>query len=352
MRAVSAVPSHTHTIIPIAGTLAMFDRLPHLQPNLDRIVALIREAHNVLVTMHCRPDGDAAGSAIAMRHILLAMGKDVTVFNVDEIPANFAFLRGAEAIVHELGDTSGFDLCLVLDCAEPSLLGRKFPVERITCPIAYIDHHSVPYEGCVVNLHDAKASAVGEILFHLCGALGVALTQDIARALYTSIITDTGSFRYTSTSADSMRVCSHLLATDFDVWEVASYIYENNPVEKVRLLALVLQTLWLSPDGKLACLHANRRMLKQCHCSGAMTDGFINYARSIAGVEVSIFLTQLENDLYRLSFRSRGTIDVSVIAAGFGGGGHKNAAACTLRGSVESIRNQVNDMLHEKFFAD
>lgn len=329
----------------------MFDRLSHLKPNLDKLVGILQNAQKILVTMHCRPDGDAAGSAIAMGHMLKALHKDVTVFNVDEIPENFRFLKGADDIVHELTCTD-FDLCLVLDCAEPSLLGRKFPNDKITCPRAYIDHHSIPWTDCLVNLHDSKASAVGEILFHLCQALGVELTQDIARALYTSIITDTGSFRYTSTSADAMRVCAHLLATDFDVWEVASYIYENNPIEKIKLLGLVLQTLWISKNGKLACLYANRNMLKKCHCSGAMTDGFINYARSIAGVEVSIFITQLEYDLYRLSFRSRGNIDVSVIAASFGGGGHKNAAACTLRGSVESIRTMVEELLNAKFFPE
>ncbi|MBQ9394180.1 MAG: bifunctional oligoribonuclease/PAP phosphatase NrnA [Proteobacteria bacterium] len=325
----------------------MFDRLAHLQPNIDKIVPIIMNAERILVSMHCRPDGDAAGSAIAMGLMLKALGKAYTVFNVDEIPDTFTFLNGASEIVHKLSDFD-YDLCIVLDCAEPTLLGRKFPHDDLKCPRVFIDHHSVPYTECLVNLHDSKASAVGEILFHLCNALHVELTKDIAAALYTSIITDTGSFRYTSTSADAMRVCSFLLATDIDVWDIASNIYENVPAEKMRLLGLVLQTLWISKDGKLACLHANRQMLKKCHCSGAMTDGFINYARSIHGVEVSIFLTQLENDLYRLSFRSRGNIDVSVIAAQFGGGGHKNAAACTLNGSVESIREQVETIFHDK----
>ena len=327
----------------------MFDRLAHLQPNLDKIVPIIQKSEKILVSMHCRPDGDATGSAIAMVLMLCALKKNVTLFNVDEIPDTFTFLTGADAIVHELTDDD-FDLCIILDCADPSLLGRKFPFEKITCPSVYIDHHSVPFENCLVNLHDSKASAVGEILFHLCRALDVELTQDIAAALYTSIITDTGSFRYTSTSADSMRICSYLLATDIDVWDIASHIYENVPAEKLRLLGLVLQTLWISRDGKLACLHANRQMLKKCHCSGAMTDGFINYARSIRGVEVSIFLTQLAEDLYRLSFRSRGNIDVSQIAAKFGGGGHKNAAACTINGSVESIRSMVENICVKEIF--
>ena len=321
-----------------------FDRYEHLKPNLDKMVEIIHGAQKVLVTMHCRPDGDAAGSAIAMRHILLALGKEVTVYNVDPIPDTFAFLNGAEAIVSEITDWN-FDLCIVLDCGDPSLLGRKFPYDKLTFPRVFIDHHSVPYQDCLVNLHDSKASAVGEILFHLVHALDVELTKDIAAALYTSIITDTGSFRYTSTSADSMRVCSYLLATDIDVWNIASNIYENNPAEKIRLLGFVLRTLWLSEDGKLACLYANRQMLRQCHCPGSMTDGFINYARSIKGVEVSIFLTELDRNLYRVSFRSRGNIDVSKIASQFGGGGHKNAAACTQSGTIDEIRDRIVDVL-------
>lgn len=325
-----------------------FDRLSHLAPNLTKMVELISASQRILVTMHCRPDGDAAGSAIAMMHILRTLHKDVVVFNVDPIPDNFSFLKGSGEIVHEL-DNVEFDLCLILDCADPSLLGRKFPYDKITCPRAFVDHHSVPWKDCCLNLHDDKASAVGEILFHLMNALEVKLTREIAEALYTSIITDTGSFRYTSTSADSMRVSGYLLATGIDVWNICSHIYEDNPVEKIRLLGLVLQTLWVSRDGRLASLHANRQMLRKCHCSGALTDGFINYARSIHGVEVSIFMTQLEDDLYRLSFRSRGEIDVSAIASSFGGGGHHNAAACTLRGSVESIRGQVERILGELY---
>lgn len=322
-----------------------FDRFEHLKPNLDRIVEIIHGAQNVLVTMHCRPDGDAAGSAIAMGHILKALNKKVTIYNVDPIPDTFAFLKGAEEIVSEISDWD-FDLCMVLDCGDPSLLGRKFPYEKLTFPRVFIDHHSVPYQDCLVNLHDSQASAVGEIIFHLARALDVEITQDIAAALYTSIITDTGSYRYTSTSADALRVSSYLVATGINVWDICSNIYENNPVEKIRLLGFVLRTLWLSEDGKIAFLYANRQMLRQCHCPGSMTDGFINYARSIRGVEVSVFLTELDKNLYRVSFRSRGNIDVSEIASQFGGGGHKNAAACTQHGTIDEIRERVVAVLN------
>ena len=326
-----------------------FERLPHISAKIDEFVEWIEKSQKILVTMHCRPDGDAAGSAIAFMHILRSMGKDVVAFNVDEIPCQFSFLNGAECVVHDISDCAiDIDLCVVLDCADPGLLGRKFPFDKLHCPYAYVDHHAVSYDKCVVNVHDSKASAVGEIIYHIMCRLGVELTIDIAAALYTSIITDTGSFRYTSTSADCLRISSILVAQGIDVWDICSHIYEDNLAEKVRLLGYVLQTLWISKNGKLAALHANRSMLRKCHCSGAMTDGFINYARSIHGVEVSIFLTQLEDDLYRLSFRSRGYIDVSLIAASFGGGGHKNAAACTLRGSVESIRDQVETILKDQ----
>lgn len=328
-----------------------FERLDHIRENLDRLVSEIRAARRILVTMHCRPDGDAAGSAIAMYHALKALDKAVTVYNVDKIPSNFSFLQGSEVIVHEI-DPSAFDLCLVLDCAEPGLLGRKFPYDALTCPCAFVDHHSIPYEQCLVNVHDSKASAAGEILFHVIRALGVPMTQEIAAALYTSIITDTGSFRYTSTTPDAMKVSAYLLETGIDVWDICSHIYEDNPIQKLRLLSLVLQTLWVSKDGKIAFMHANRQMLRRCHCSGAMTDGFINYARSIHGVEVSIFLTQLEDELYRISFRSRGHLDVSEVASSFGGGGHKNAAACTIAGNVETIREQIIKVFEEKLGKD
>lgn len=325
----------------------VYERREGLSEALKAMVSAIEQAQNILVTMHCRPDGDAFGSAIAAFHILSAIGKNVVVFNIDEVPKNFAFLKGSDQVVSTLPKNVDFDLCLVLDCAEPRLLGRSFPFDALNCPFAYIDHHSVAWEDCLVNLHDSKASAAGELLFHLMRELGVELDQKIAAALYTAIITDTGSFRYHSTTADAMHVCGELLATGIDVWEIASHIYENNPVEKLQLLGDVLQTLWISEDGRLASLHATRDILRRRRCSGAMTDGFINYARSISGVEVSIFLTQLEERLYRLSFRSRGQLDVSRIAARFGGGGHKNAAACTIEGDIDSIRQEVEQILND-----
>lgn len=326
----------------------MFDRLPHLQKVLPQMVEIIRASQRILIATHCRPDGDAAGSEIALGHILRALHKDVTVYNFDPIPDTFMFLDGASDVVHEV-TPEGYDLLIVVDCGDASLIGKKFPYDAFTCPRVFIDHHSQPYQNCDLNLHDSHASAAGEIIYHLMNALGVELTIPIAEALYTSIITDTGSYRYSSTTPDAMKISACLLETGIDVWNICSNIYENNPVEKVRLLGLVLQSLWLSEDGKIACLHATRDMLRACHCSGAMTDGFINYARSIHGVEVSIFLTQLEGDHYRLSFRSRGNFDVSLIANSLGGGGHKNAAACTIDGSIEEIRQRVENIVRNAF---
>lgn len=323
----------------------MFDRLAHLQKNLPKMVEIIRGSQNVLVAAHCRPDGDAAGSELAMGLILKALGKNVTVYNFDPIPETFLFLQGANDVVHTVSPQD-YDLLIVVDCGDASLIGKKFPYDDFKCKRVFIDHHSMPYENCDLNLHDAQASAAGEIIFHLMNALDVKLTIPIAEALYTSIITDTGSYRYSSTTPDAMKISACLLETGIDVWNICSNIYENNPVEKIRLLALVLQSLWLSNDGKIACLHATRDMLRACHCSGAMTDGFINYARSIHGVEVSIFLTQLEDTHFRLSFRSRGNFDVSRIASSLGGGGHKNAAACTIDGTIEEIRHRVEEIVH------
>ena len=322
----------------------MFDRLPHLQKTLPKIVETIHAAHRILVATHCRPDGDAAGSEIAMGHILHALGKHVTVYNFDPIPETFLFLEGAQNVVHDVNPDE-YDLLIVVDCGDAALIGKKFPYDDFKCRRIFIDHHSLPYQNCDLNLHDPKAAATGEIIFHLMNALGVQLTKNIAESLYTSIITDTGSYRYSSTTPDAMKISACLLETGIDVWNICSNIYENNPVEKIKLLGLVLQSLWLSDDGKIACLHATRDMLRACHCSGAMTDGFINYARSIHGVEVSIFLTQLEENYFRLSFRSRGNFDVSKIAATLGGGGHKNAAACTINGTIEDIRKRVETIV-------
>ncbi|MDX9722911.1 MAG: bifunctional oligoribonuclease/PAP phosphatase NrnA [Myxococcota bacterium] len=319
---------------------------PALQQSLSQAVELLRDARHILVAAHAHPDGDAVGSSLAMAALLRPMGKEVTVFNVDPIPFNFQFLPGAESWRRELDASQVFDLSIVLDVAAEHLLGavpHNFWGKRRMV----IDHHQQRFPGADLLVHDPDASATGELIYRLACALSEPLNPELARCLYCALVSDTGSFRYSSTSPTALGIAARLVEAGVDVWAMSSAIYENNPRERLDLLAKVLKTLWLSPCGRLATLVVSRRMMRAPGVDESMTDGFVNHARGIRGVEVAAELREISAAHYRVSLRSRGRVNVSLLAAEFGGGGHVNAAGCRMRGSARQIREQLARRLEE-----
>jgi len=263
---------------------------------------------------------------------LEALGREVVAFNPDPVPQRFAFLAGTERFVSSLAPSAAFDTTLVLDCSDERMFeeaGRLGPDRLGT--VVVIDHHKTAGDFGDVVWRDQGAAAVGVMLFPLFEALCVPPSVEISDALYCSLMSDTGSFRYQNTNAVAMRTAAALLERGVDPWRVSSGIYEDRPRCEVQLLALVLQTLTVSDDGRAACLMVTQQMLDDTGATPDMIDGFINYARGIRGVEVAILLRPGPRGV-RVSMRSRGRVDVSQLAERFDGGGHHNAAGCTMPG--------------------
>jgi bifunctional oligoribonuclease and PAP phosphatase NrnA len=335
------MPSHPHTV-------SVPPPLSSLSQPLADAAALIRQHQRFLITGHEHPDGDVAGSTLALAHILWALGKDVTLFNVDPLPFNFEFLSGASAYVSDLPPDATFDVTCLLDCHLPSRAGDRFPPRGWAPRTLIMDHHRLHAgpPAADVLVHDPDASSTGELVYFLAQHLGLPMTKPLAECLYTSLLTDTGGFRYSNTSAKVLRIAADLLGCGLDAWHITSHIYESNPVERLQLLAQVLHTLTLSPCRRLAFIAVTRDMLSGLPPnSDPLLDGFINHARSIRGVEVAAQIFEVTDDTYRISFRSRGAVDVSSLAAQFGGGGHRNAAGCTLQGPLPSIRDTLSAAL-------
>jgi phosphoesterase RecJ-like protein len=296
------------------------------------VVAAVQRGQRFLVTAHPGPDGDAIGSMVAALLALEALGHEAVAFNPDPVPQRFVFLTGTERFVNALDDAAAFDTTLVLDCSDERMFEEawKLGPDRLGT-VVVIDHHKTAGNFGDVVWRDQGAAAVGAMLFPLFEALGVPSSREIAEALYCSLMSDTGSFRYQNTTAATMRTAATLLERGVDPWRVSSGIYEDRPCCEVQLLALVLQTLEVSDDGKAACLRVDQPMLDATGATPDMLDGFINYARGIRGVEVAILLRPGPRGV-RVSMRSRGRVDVSMLAERFDGGGHHNAAGCTMPG--------------------
>ncbi|MCU0661467.1 MAG: 30S ribosome-binding factor RbfA [Myxococcota bacterium] len=297
----------------------------------ERLAQLVGEAKTVLVFTHRNPDGDAIGSLLGMTCILSRMGKKTTAYCPDGVPRILQYLPGASEVQDSLEPHVVFDLSIALDVAAPDLLPKGLPESQDRGPLVVIDHHGTYGDFGDVVVRRAAASAVGELLYDLCRELLWPLDASVAMCLYTSIVSDTGSFRYSSTTAHTHEVAAELVKLGAQPWTVATALFESFPVHRQKLLGMVLATLWVSDDGKVALLSATPEMLQQCGATKEDLDSMVNLGRSIDTVEVSALLRLEPSGEIKVSFRSKGKVDVASLAAKFGGGGHRNAAGLTLR---------------------
>lgn len=305
--------------------------------DLDEVVRRVRAGQRFLVAAHANPDGDALGSMLATAHGLRALGKEVVVYNKDGAPARLAFLPGADRIIHQVADAP-FDATLVHDCGDPRLLGPGFPPPSMSGPVVVLDHHVSERPFGDLSLRDPTASAVGIIVARLLRALGVTLSEPMALCLWCSLVEDTGWFRYSATDLETMRLATDCVAAGVRPWDFALLATEQSPPERLKLLARVLDSLELV--GSIALLTLTRAMCTATGASADQADGFVGYARGLAGVEVGVMLYEAEEGV-RVSLRSKGRVDVAAVAERFGGGGHRAAAGCFIPGSLAEARAQL-----------
>lgn len=307
---------------------------------LNKINDLIAAARTFLITTHESPDGDAIGSSLALAHYLAEIGKDVTIHTCDPVPELYRFLPMADAVTTRLPDRD-YDLCFVLDVGEFKRAGAQVTACRRIGAFINIDHHKTCEHFGAVNLLDTDAAATGVLIYRLIKAAGGSISQSTALCLYVALITDTGSFRYSNANPEAFSIAGELISRGVNAWDIASRLYESQPRARLELLALALATMVFSDCGRFASLTVTLDMYKKTGTDAELTDGFVNYPRSVRGVEVAIFIRELSEKSFKVGFRSKGKVDVSRLAEAFGGGGHHNAAGCIVEGSVEEVREKV-----------
>jgi len=316
-----------------------FDR--DLRASLEQAARLIERASDVVVLSHRAPDGDAVASTLAMARMLEMLNKRVLTFNCDPIPYNFQFLAGASRVAREVPDGYTFDLTIVLDCNNAKNVGDGLSESLWGEHVIVIDHHEPPWPDADVIVNDPSAAATGELLFALAPELGIDIDPQLAECLYCAIVCDTGSFRYGCTTPRALAISAELVDLGASPWRVASHVYENNPPERVELLAEVLRTLQLRADGRLAVLSVEHSLLQRLRADHALLDGIINHARGIRGVELAAQLTELNPGAFDVTLRSRNGFDASSIACRFGGSGSAHGAVYTVAGDVDAIIDQL-----------
>lgn len=315
----------------------------------DSIIKLLNKYTSFILTTHINPDGDGLGSQIALSEYLKAAGKNVRCINHSSTPRHYKFLDPDNSMVevfntsdHE--NTIGKAECIIIvDTNIPTRLGNMDAVvRRARGAKIVIDHHLDKDNFADYYLVDEKAAATGEIVYRLLSkSMKNKLTDTIAVALYTAIMTDTGSFRFPQTNKSTHIMIADLLNYDVDPARIYREVYEKGPVNRMFLLGKTLATLQLFHEGKVAVLKVSNKMFRDTGTDVVETDGFVNYAMQIDTVEIGLLFTELD-DIIKISFRSRGATRVNELAKEFQGNGHQNAAGATIwRGDLDEVMNRV-----------
>ena len=308
---------------------------------IDKIIEAINEGQSFLITSHVRLDGDALGSELALFLALSDLGKKTVVYNQDDTPKNYCFLPAAQKIVHQFGDVQQYDATFVLDCSELERVGDKAVEIAKISKIINIDHHVSNGVFSPLRILDTQASSTGELLYNLLKQMRCNMTPDICTNLYAAILTDTGGFRFSSTRKETLWIAGNLVESGADPQWISENIYESDSPAKLKLLAKVLETLSLDLKNKVGSLVVTQNALRNTGASLEHTEGLVDIPRTVKEISISILYTQLADDYFKLSLRSKGRVNVEKIAKRFGGGGHINAAGCTLKGNIDTIKLQI-----------
>lgn len=296
---------------------------------MNRFPEIIRRSNKIGVACHTFPDGDALGSVHAMVLALRHMGKETYILTKDKVLDSLDFLPLTEETnASDAQVRPGTDLVMVLDCGnfdrvsfDQKTLGKT--------PMMVLDHHKSNDQFGDYNHVDPTASATGEIIYDLLGMMGIPVNWEIAASLYTAITTDTGSFRFEATTPRTMEVAAKLLSVGIPHQEIARKVFDEKPLDRVRLMGRALNSLESHYQGRVNLMYLRDRDFTELNLPDKDTGDIVNYGLAPSEAEVSMILKEHEGKI-RVSIRTKRKVDAGLFAEVFQGGGHKRAAGCTL----------------------
>jgi len=314
---------------------------------IREVAEAIRKYDNYLITSHINVEGDAIGSEIALFYMAKQLGKNAMMVNSDPVPDRYKFLPSWDKII--IGNNIGikkYSNVVITDCPTIERSGKIAPllkVPKVKVNVINIDHHVSNENFGDFNWVDPDASSCGEMVYKLYKEMGLSITDDIATALYVAILTDTGSFRYDSTTSETHRICGDLIKLGIKPAKIAEKVYETKDIGDMELLSKALSTIKVTKNGKIAYMFVTKKMLDDTKMTPDRTDGFINFARSIERTEISLFFREDLEDTEKIhvGFRSKGSANVNVLATKFGGGGHPKASGSVLTGPLDKVIAKV-----------
>lgn len=290
--------------------------------------ALVERGARFAVTCHRRPDADALGSALGWAAILRALGKHADVYSVDPVPRTMRFLD-AVADVPSQAPEGDYDACFVMDAAARALV-PELP-SGLDGPVVLIDHHAAHDDYGDLVLREVDACATALVVLRMVRELGLeAVPEAAVRPLYAAIVSDTGGFRYSATTAETHRWVAELLDAGAEPWVTAYHLFEAWEPARMKLLSAVLEGLEVVEEGRVAILRVTQATLARVGGDDQMVEGMVNYGRMLEGVEIAVLLWEQPDGQTKVSLRASGAADVGAVATSVGGGGHRAAAGATV----------------------
>lgn len=309
---------------------------------LSQVVELIENKNKFAITTHIKPDGDGVGSSLGLCWLLRSLGKSAEVIVRGEIPASYKSLPGADEIRDVENIDSEYDAVFIIECSDLQRPGIKGLENEFT---VNIDHHATSAHFGTVNWIDSTASAVGEMIYNLCKAIGGRVTKEIAECVYMALVTDTGSFHFSNTTDRTLKVASELVKAGVKPAEISEAVYNNYPWSRIELMRQVLGTV--KRDGKVASMRQTLAMRENAGAVDGDNNGFVNIPLAARDIAAVVYMREVGPEKYRVSLRSKGDINVARIAEKFGGGGHRNAAGLQVEGNWDERERELVDAVAE-----
>ena len=311
---------------------------------LSQVVELIENKNNFAITTHVRPDGDGVGSSLGLCWLLRSLGKSAEVVLRDEIPVSYARLPGADEIKKVAEVNGKYDAIFVIECSDITRPGIRGLENQLT---VNIDHHATSEHFGTINWIDQTASAVGEMIYNLCKAIGGRITKEIAECVYLALVTDTGSFHFPNTTERTLKVASELIKVGVKPAQISEAVYNSYPWSRIELMRQVLATVRRNAAGNIAWLRQTLEMSENADAVDGDNNGFVNIPLAAREVEAVVYMREVQPNVYRVSLRSKDDINVARVAEKFGGGGHKNAAGCRVEGDWDARETEIVAALTE-----
>ena len=313
---------------------------------IERLAKEFRAGRSVAISTHINSDGDGCGSEVALARLLAQLGIEARIANPTPWPAMFDFLLSG-GVRNDTDDADKAlqkaDVIVVLDISDLRRLGPLGPVVRASSATKIVIDHHIPSDVAITELAlcDTSACATGELIYDLASVLGLELTGPVAEALYVALLTDTGGFRFSNTTARCHAVAGALLAAGVDPEAMYRRIYASVPLGRLHLLRDALATLEVDPQYGIAWISVEAGAPETHGLKSEDLDGIAEHPRSVAGTKLAIFFRDLGHGKVKASFRSAGEVDVNAFAREFGGGGHAKASGAMISGTLEEVRHDV-----------